>query len=135
MTPSLLTALAVVLAAPAPKVNSKKDPPSVVGEWVAEKFVNGGEDGPSPSGRSTLAFTADGKFRIGEGGKEPAPFNYTTDPKKTPAEIDIVIPDKPKAPPMLGIYKVEGDMLTLCMGGGGKRPDKFESPVGSDVTL
>jgi len=136
MTPSLLTAIALVLAAPAPKMDPKKDPPPVVGEWVAEKYVNGGEEAILP-GRLTWDFTADGKVRINipEGGKNPDPFDYVTDSKKIPAEIDIAIPDRLKTASTLGIFKVEGDTLMLCVGRGNKRPDKFESPAGSDVTL
>ncbi len=135
MTPSLLTALALTLGAPGPKDDPKKDPPSVVGEWVAEKGIVGGNDKGIPPGGVTFEFTADGHVRIHEGSKQPDPADYKVDPKKSPAEIDIVPPAGQKEPPMLGIYKVEGDQLTICVAHGGKRPTKFESPEGSDVML
>jgi len=136
MTPSLLTALALTLGAPGPKEGPKKDPPSVVGEWITEKGVIGGNDEAIPAGGVTFAFAPDGKVRITEGAKQPAPTDYTVDPKKSPAEIDIVLVDPGRAArEMAGIYKVDGDTLTLCLNRGGSRPAKFESPAGSDVML
>lgn len=136
MTPSLLTALALTFGAPAPKDDPKKDPPSLVGEWVAEKGVKRGNEQPIPPGGIAFEFTPDGKVRIRDGPKQSPPADYKTDPKKSPAEIDIDLPDTGrKAPAMAGIYRLDGDTLTLCVSRGGTRPTKFESPAGSDVTL
>jgi len=127
----LLAGLALALGAPAPKA----DPPTLVGEWVSEKGVIGGDDRAVPAGNLTLTFTADGQVQVREGAKPPDRATYKADPKKAPAEIDIDPPAVEKAPAMTGIYKVEGDTLTLCLSRGGKRPAKFESPAGSDLLL
>ena len=35
----------------------------------------------------------------------------------------------------LGIYKIEGDKLILCLSMGGERPKEFASPAGSKFML
>jgi uncharacterized protein (TIGR03067 family) len=135
MYPSLLAALAVTVGAPGPKEEPKEGPPSVVGEWVAEKGVFGGNDRALPPGGVIFEFTADGHTHMREGTKQPDPADYKVDPKKSPAEIDIISTANPKQPPTYGIYKVEGDTLTLCVSRGGKRPTTFEAPAGSDLML
>ena len=134
MNPVLL-ALAVSLSAPAAKDAPKKDPPSIVGEWVGEKAEASGMPLPVPAGGVTMEFLADGKVIIREGTKAPEDASYTADPKKSPAEIDLTPSAKAKEITFAGIYKIEGETLTLCLGIGGKRPDKFESPAGSDCML
>jgi len=131
----LLLALAVTLSAPAAKEAPKKDPPTIVGEWVGEKAERGGMPLPVPPGGVTMEFLADGKLVIREGPKPAEAASYTADPKKSPAEIDVNPSDKVKELKFVGIYKIEGDTLIMCLGLGGKRPEKFESPAGSDCML
>ena len=135
MYPSLLVGLAVVVGAPGKKDPPAKEPPSLVGEWLGESGVRGGKPDNPPPG-TTLTFTADGKvlFREGKDGSAED-GTYKADPKKTPAEIDITPPKDEKAPTLLGIYKIEGDTLTMCFAMGGERPKEFASPAGSDVML
>jgi uncharacterized protein (TIGR03067 family) len=133
MTAVLLLALAV--GAPGPKEAPPKDPPSLVGEWALTSRVVGGKpEAPSPG--SSVTFTADGRVRLREGRAERAEqATYTADPKKTPAELDIVPPARANEPVLKAIYKVDGDTLTICFGGGGDRPTAFESPAGAGVML
>jgi uncharacterized protein (TIGR03067 family) len=126
--PSLLTALALSVGAPAAK-DAKKDPPSLVGVWVAEKGTRDGDDRAVAAGSLTVEFTADGKVSVQEGSKRVGPVEYRVEPKGSPAEIDV------KEMEMVGIYKVDGDTLTLCLGDGGKRPTEFASPAGSKTML
>ena len=131
--PPILLALAVAVAAPLGK-DAKKDPPSIVGEWLAESAVEGGKPDNPPPG-TTWTFTADGKSILTVGGmKDRDESTYTTDPKKDPAWIDIMAARDRAA--MRGIYKVEGDTLTLCvLDGPGDRPTKFEAAAGSKFVL
>ena len=49
---------------------------------------------------------------------------FSLDPSAMPAEIDI-------EPEDVGIYELDGDTLTICIGPTGTRPDRFESTKGS----
>ena len=141
MFPSLLVGLAVAIGAQEKKDPPAKDPPAkdnpIVGEWVGEKAVAGGMERPVPEGGITFKFGADGSLAVTEGKRDKADNGtYKTDPKKTPAEIDIVPPADKNEPTVEGIYKVDGDTLTLCFGRGkGARPTKFESPEGSQTIV
>ncbi|HVK08309.1 MAG TPA: TIGR03067 domain-containing protein [Gemmataceae bacterium] len=129
--------LAIAVGAPGPKAEAKKDPPTVVGKWVPETGNVGGKPDTPPPG-TTFEFTADGTFlMLTEGNARPEASSYTTDAKKDPAEIDVAGPGPggKKGPAILGIYKVDGDTLTLAMSKDGTRPTKFESPAGSRVML
>jgi uncharacterized protein (TIGR03067 family) len=131
--PLLHLMLAVVLAAPAAK-DGKKDAPPIVGEWAAESAVaNGKPDNPPPG--TTWTFTADGKSILTIGGViGSTESKYTTDAKKDPPWIDVE--QGPKGAPFKGIYKVDGDTLTLCVDATvGERPTKFVSSAGSKALL
>lgn len=133
MTPAIL-ALAVAVAAPAAKDPPKTDVTTIVGEWDAESAMSRGKPDNPPPG-TTWTFTAEGKSVLRIGGRdEPKDGTYKADPKKDPAEVDIT--DGPKGRPMRGIYKVEGDTLTLCLSGDDEdRPKAFDAPAGSRVIL
>ena len=134
MHPSLLTTLALVLGAPGPKDPPKKDTDPLLGAWVAETAETGGM--ALPVGGMTLEFKADGKVVMADGGKPPEEGRYTADRKKDPPEIDVDAPVAGgKVMTMPGIYKVEGDTLTLCLAAAGGRPTKFESAAGQAALL
>ena len=132
----LLTVLALAVTLAAPAKDGKKDQPSLVGEWAAETATVGGKPENPPPG-TTWTFTADGKSVLNVGGGKAEgglDAKYTTDAKKDPAQVDIS--EGPKGMPMKGIYKVDGDTLTLCLvQEGQERPTAFESPAGSMAIL
>lgn len=135
MTTSLLLGLALAVGAPAKKDAPAKDPPSLVGEWVGESGMRGGMPDNPPAGAS-ITFTADGKVLLKEGpDRKPEMGTYNADPKKNPAEIDITPPPEEKDANLVGIYKIDGDTLTLCFSMGGERPREFVSPAGSEIML
>jgi uncharacterized protein (TIGR03067 family) len=136
MYPTLLTALALVAGAPAPKEPPKKDVNPLLGEWVGEKAETAGMPLPVPAGGMRMDFQPDGKLVIKEGTKGPEEAGYTANSKKDPHEIDLMPPAAGgKVMTMLGIYKVDGDTLTMCLAATGGRPTKFESAAGQATIL
>ena len=134
MTTSVLLALAIAVAAPGTKNPPKKDPPALVGEWAGESGVEKGRALALPPGTGWV-FTADGKsvLTLG-GGAGSTEATYKADATKAPAELDLS--DGPKGKPLRGIFKVEGDTLTVCLvEGDADRPTAFESAAGSKAIL
>lgn len=137
-----LLGLALVVAAPNLKEPPKKNP-EIVGQWTVESMNLGGKQNARAPAEMIYEFTADGQWLINRGGVvvKSVPREVKYDPKANPPTIDVVYPEaaagKGGTPRnMLGIYKVEGDMLTICFGAsGGDRPTKFESEDGSRVML
>ena len=125
-----------MLGAPIPKEAPKKAaPPAIVGEWQCEGIIAGGRAAPGAvAAQIVFEFTADGKFRGREAGRQYPEGTYSVAPAKDPPEADYKaggIAAENKA-----IYKVEKDVLTFCFTeGGGPRPAAFDSPLGSRVLL
>ena len=115
---SLVAVAGLAVAAPRAKDAPKKDSP-IVGEWRL-LTVNGKEALPA-----TYKFSADG-ILVGSGwiGMLESGFEakYTTDEKSDPFRIDLTNQGDPEE----GIFKIEGDRLTICYRfGRDRRPTKF----------
>lgn len=132
MTP-IVIGLALTLSAPAPKEAPKKDQPTVVGTWVAETVIVGGTPEKLDPGMS-FTLTADGKCLMKEGKNEPEEMGYSVDPKKDPGHFDLREPGM-QGEVMKGIYKLDGDTLTVCLEMKGDRPAAFASPAKSSIIL
>lgn len=119
------------LAAPAPKSAPAKASP-LVGDWEPVR------DPLDPPGapRLTITFTADGKLKYDQGRADPEWGWYKLDAGKDPPEIDFATPAVAAHPnkrkPYLGLYKLDGDVLTIYFAEGA-RPATPEAPAGSKV--
>jgi uncharacterized protein (TIGR03067 family) len=135
---TVLLGLAVTVGAPALK--DKEKAPSLVGEWEVESITTNGNPSATTAGLR-YTFTADGKWVIHRNGKETSPTisrGFTADPKPNPPTVDLVSnTNAANGSRLLGIFKVEGDTLTICgtRTKGADRPTKFEAPEGSGLTL
>ena len=124
------------IAAPGPKEPPKKaaPTPAIVGEWICESITVRGQKAPSPG--LAIVFTADGKvFKEFDGKTEPGEQTYSVNEKKSPAHIDWTF--RKNEGKVLGIWKVKGNTLTLCIVDGydGLRPSEFQSRAGTKEML
>jgi uncharacterized protein (TIGR03067 family) len=129
----LVLTAGLLLAADKPAKEDTKDKEKIQGTWAAVSAVRGGEKQPEEKAKQlTLILAADGKATIKHRNKETE-GKYTFDAGKKPKEFGISADDKT----LEGIYKLEGDTLTLCIGekGNDEKPTKFESKEGTKVML
>src|SRR5262249_24348196 len=113
------------------------DPLSLVGAWTVESLVIGGKSRPLPPEGMGFEFAADGSMVVRVGTDKPQSATYKTDSSKPAADIDLTAGGGAKRPPSLGIFKFDGDILTICFDQepGADRARSFESPPGSIVLL
>jgi uncharacterized protein (TIGR03067 family) len=127
-----LLALSLWLPAADPKEDAKKDQEKMQGTWKVEKLMRDGMEAPADI-REKMTVTITGNkmsIKIGEGAEES---EFTLDPSTKPAHFDFkLISMKEDTKTRYGLYKFDGESLTLCWTrGGGERPKDFESKPGS----
>lgn len=132
----LLAVSATTSAAPALKDRPAKEPP-ITGEWVRVGHTESGTPVAPDRDVHHQVFTADGEWQYSYGARPDGTKgkSYVADPKQSPATIDIHMSASGK-PNWRGIYKVEGDTLTLCLVTGDRdRPKVFESTADHPTTI
>jgi uncharacterized protein (TIGR03067 family) len=136
MQAALMLGAALALGAPGLKGPKAEE---LVGVWEIEKLTSDGKEmGRSADQWARYTFTAEGKWLVEQKGlPSVGPRGYIVDSRVTPATIELSTPPMgPEHPTSLGIYKIEGDRMTLCVAFPEReRPAKFESPEGSKVIL
>ena len=125
MTPALL-GLALTIAAPAPKESPKPAPADnpLLGEWVVESHIASGKPIPQVGKPERVTVTKDG-WKVKK--ELEAESNLSLDLTKDPPHIDVWVPTQGEEARVRGIYKLDGDTLTVCYSLGAERPTKFES--------
>jgi uncharacterized protein (TIGR03067 family) len=107
------------------------------GVWRVTSFVSDGVEAPPEIARSIVR-VVDGDHVVWKrDGKSFAGTTIELDPTKEPKAIDV-IPDggRSKGKRVLGIYRLDGDELIICMAGPDKdRPKTLEAAKGSGQTL
>jgi uncharacterized protein (TIGR03067 family) len=107
------------------------------GTWRATSSIYEGQEAPAEIVRSITRTVEKDHVVWKRDGKSFAGTRIELDPARDPRTIDV-IPDggKDRGEHVLGIYKLEGDRLTICMAAPGKpRPNEFKADKGSGWTL
>ena len=109
----------------------KSDLELLQGNWHIVGLETGGKpEDPRNYRGNTFAFnklTA----TLREGRLDDINFAFKLDPDASPKAIDLVLPSKNVA--FRGIYKLDGDDLTVCVSNGGPRPTQFATKAGGDT--
>ncbi|MCA9069124.1 MAG: TIGR03067 domain-containing protein, partial [Planctomycetaceae bacterium] len=73
----------------------------------------------------------------GKGDKETMKGTYTTDPEKSPMQMDFIVTRGENTMTMPMIYKIENSQLVICAPRkpNGDRPTEFKSEAGSGMVL
>lgn len=127
--------LTLALAAPAPKDGAKAATPTdhpLVGEWVIESHVASGKPLPQFGRPERITITRDRWKIFKEIGAESC---VSVDATKDPPHVDVWVPSQEEDQTCRGIYKIEGDTLTVCYRPGKERPTRFESTPKSGIWL
>jgi uncharacterized protein (TIGR03067 family) len=120
--------------AAAGKEGGAKDQEKIVGTWAFRSLVKGGQkEAEEGFKEAKLIFAADAKLtaKLPKGDKEGT---YKLDPATKPKAMTITTEG---GGTLLGIYKLEGDTLTVCLGNEdvNDRPTEFDSKEGTKVVL
>ena len=139
MKPHLVALLAAGLltAADAPPRKGKDDRDRLQGTWNVVSLVQNGKAVPREAIKgATLIFEGD-HYGL-KGGKEEYRGSFKLNQRANPKQIDttfVDVDDREKGRAQ-GIYKLEGDRLTICWREGGKgRPKAFTSEPDSGTRL
>ncbi|MBY0455808.1 MAG: protein kinase, partial [Gemmataceae bacterium] len=109
-----------------PPAEGQSEKERLQGTWIAISLESQGKFLPvNPTGDLSLVI-AGSQMRLTMRGNPAGGGAFTLDPSRTPKEIDVNEVDGKGR--LLGIYRLEGDRLTLCLGDtGGPRPTMFET--------
>jgi uncharacterized protein (TIGR03067 family) len=103
----------------------KKELSRFQGTWLVHKEISRGADFPPKQGKVVFEGT---NLKVYQEGKLAQTLTLRIDPTKSPKEIDLIHPGK--KPAILGIYRFDGDQLTIATGFGKQdrktRPKSFD---------
>jgi RNA polymerase sigma factor (sigma-70 family) len=119
-----------------PSEKDGKDAQRLQGTWVCVSLVIDGKTAAPERVKTTKLFLTNKRYRTERDGKVLFDSTYTIDPGKDPKWMDIMGQEDFAGKLTHGIYRLEGDRLTLCYPRSEKaRPTAFESTKGSGRTL
>jgi uncharacterized protein (TIGR03067 family) len=107
------------------------------GTWAVVSFVADGKETPREIAHSITRVVEDDHVTWFRDGKAFAGTSITLEPSLEPKGIDVLPDGGPRrGQRVLGIYRLDDDMLTICMAApDAARPKSFEAGPGSGQTL
>ncbi len=110
----------------------EKDLVALKGVWKVKTLIIAGNVDTDPM-TTKMTLTFEGHIMTTSGGPKQDRLTIETDGSKKPAEINFKEMDGKTS---LGIYKIEGDTLTICLTRPGEpRPKEFASKPDSKTAL
>ena len=128
---------ALLVAADKPDDASKKDLEQLQGDWGAVSTTIDGNRLGDDESQVVFRTIKGNEYSVSVYDKPVGKGTLTLDATKKPKEMDSRPANAAKdAPPLLGIYELDGDTLRTCYALAGKeRPKDFECKKGSGHTL
>ena len=107
------------------------------GTWEVVSFVSDGKETPEEIASSITRVVEDDHVAWYRNGKSFAGTTLKLDPSETPKAIDVIPDGGPQKDKVVrGIYRLEGDELTICMAApDAPRPKTFDGAKGTQQTL
>jgi uncharacterized protein (TIGR03067 family) len=106
------------------------DRDKIHGSWTVSAGEKAGQRAPAEGLKDVRMTFSGGKFTW-KTGEKVTEGTFSLDAAKTPREISMSAEGKKLA----GIYRLEGDELTICVGIGDDRPTDFVSKAGAKTLL
>src|SRR5262245_41243290 len=103
----VIAAVALCLAADAPKDDAKKDQEKLQGEWTLVSGERDGETLPEDLVKSLKRTVTGDKVAVSRDGQDLSKGTFTLDPSKKPKTIDVKLEGSDQ--PVQGIYEIDGD--------------------------
>jgi uncharacterized protein (TIGR03067 family) len=139
---AMLILVAGLLLAAAPRDDQSKDSKEEIlklqGTWKFISWETEGQDAPREAVEASVLIFDGEKYlqKIGDDIVERG--TQKLDPTQSPKTVDYQITEgEEQGKTQLGIYKLEGDRLTICVArpGDKQRPKEFATKKGSGTTL
>jgi uncharacterized protein (TIGR03067 family) len=133
----ILLVTALLVAADKPEDANKADLEKMQGDWFAQATTLDGKRLGDDESQVIFRTVKGDAYTVSLFDKPVGKGTFTIDATQKPKTIDSRPATAAKdAPPLLGIYEIDGDTLRTCYAAAGKeRPRDFECKAGSGHTL